>query len=132
MREAERIINRLESSDPDFVDCSDAVALIKHLLAQNAMLEGCLAKLSHTYETEAERLKADKRLHLKLALAAELENIEQIKSLQEQVLLMREALELVESRFGPCQDELIFSKRLEIVKVRATLQALKQEQGETK
>lgn len=113
------------------VDCVLALEYDK-LLAQNAMLEGCLAKISHTYETEAERLKADKRQHLKLALAAELENIEQIKSLQEQVSLMREALELIESRFGPCQDELIFSKRLAITKVRATLQALKQKEGETK
>lgn len=82
MNKVQRVINRLESSDPDFDDCLDAVAVIKEL--------------------------------------------------QEQVLLMREALELVESRFGPCQDELIFSKRLAIVKVRATLQALKQSEGETK
>jgi len=38
--EADRIINRLSSSDPDFDDCIDAVAFIRKLVAENKGPEG--------------------------------------------------------------------------------------------
>jgi hypothetical protein len=60
--EADRIINRLSSSDPDFDDCIDAVAFIRKLVAEHKGPEGFATWKDAALDERHRRLAAEKRL----------------------------------------------------------------------
>src|ERR1044072_2234893 len=59
--EADRIINRLSSSDPDFDDCIDAVAFIRKLVAEHKGPEGFATWKDAALDERHRRLAAEKR-----------------------------------------------------------------------
>lgn len=60
--EADQIINRLSSSDPEFDDCIDAVAFIRKLVAEHKGPEGFATWKDAALDERHRRLAAEKRL----------------------------------------------------------------------